>query len=187
MSTEKERKIGTEKRVVSLMGYVHNDSANNFIKEILKLELENPNDDIIAVINSRGGSVPDMWAMIDTMNAVRCNVNTLVMGDAMSAGSLLLMSGVKGRRYATEHSTVMIHEMSSWFGGNMSDIRTYTEHLEDYEKTLENYIVKNTKITKKLLKEKLTNDWYLTSKEALELGIVDKIIKSFKDINMRNW
>lgn len=103
-----EKDVKNAKRVVYLVGNINEDKSLEFMKELFKLEMENPLQDIVVIIDSYGGWVDSMWSMQDMMKLLRCRVHTLCIGKAMSCGQMILIGGEKGCRYATPHSLVMM-------------------------------------------------------------------------------
>lgn len=176
-----------KKRAVYLIGDITEAKSFTFIKDMFKLELENPIKDIVVIIDSYGGFVDSMWAMQDTIGLLRCKVHTLCIGKAMSCGQLILIGGDKGCRYATPNSRIMMHEISSWTCGNVSDIKNYAEELTKMDKKFRTFILKKTKLKKSQLDDMLKRDCYLTPEEALEYGFIDKIISSFSEIELKGW
>ena len=175
------------KRCVYFTGYFTEVSAKEFIKSIFDLELNDPTKDIVVIVDSYGGLVDSMFSMIDTMNMIQCKVHTIVVGKAMSAGASILMNGAKGKRYATVNSNVMIHQMSSGSEGKTSTILNDARELKRLQNQLSKFIVKKTKIKKGQLRKFFNEDFYMTPKECLKYGIVDKVIKSFSELNLKNW
>ena len=185
MAEEKNGK--NTKRVVYLTGDINEEKSTEFIKEMFKLEMENPIADIVVIIDSYGGYVDSMWAMQDTMSLLRCKIHTLCIGKAMSCGQMILIGGDKGCRYATPNSRIMMHEISAWALGKVTEIKDYTEELKRMDKRFREFVRSKTKLTKKQLDEMLTKDFYMTAEEALEYGFIDKIITSFAEIELRGW
>jgi ATP-dependent Clp protease protease subunit len=185
MSEDKNGK--NVKRVVYLIGDITEEKSLEFIKEMFKLEMENPLKDIVIIIDSYGGWVDAMWSMQDTMRLLRCKIHTLCVGKAMSCGQLILVGGDKGCRYATPNSRIMMHEITDCTMGTVTDIKNYTQELYRMDKQFREFLIKRTKVKKAQLNEMLKKDYYMTPEEALELGFIDKIVKSFGDIEVKGW
>ena len=191
--SEREHNISEDKngknakRVVYLVGDVNEEKSLEFMKEMFKLEMENPLQDIVVIVDSYGGYVDSMWSMQDMMKLLRCKVHTLCIGKAMSCGQMILIGGSKGCRYATPNSLIMMHEISAWTCGKISDIKSYTEDLKRADKQFRDFVIKNTNLKKAQLNEMLKTDCYLTPERALEYGFIDKIISSFGDIEVKGW
>lgn len=185
--TENKVEMTSKKRCVFFTGTVDEDSSKNFINSILKLELEDPLRDILVILDSYGGYVDSMWSMVDVMNLCRCKVHTLCVGKSMSAASLMLMNGAKGKRYCTPNSRIMIHKISSSNWGDFDDLDTHMKEITRMEEQLEDFIVSKTKFTKKLLLEALSSDFYLNAEQAKQKGVIDRIITSFSDLKLQGW
>lgn len=181
------KEVENKKRAIYLMGSIDEAKSEAFIKSILELELEDPLKDIVVIIDSYGGHLDAMWAMHDAMNMVTCNVHTLCIGKAMSCGQMLLMGGAKGCRYATPNSRILVHEITSWTHGKISDIQNYTQEATRLDKQFRKFVVNRTKLTAKQLDEKIKHDFYMSAEEALKLGFIDKIITGFSDIKLKGW
>lgn len=146
------------------------------IRAILHMRGEDKKDDPInIVINSDGGDVYEALGMIDYIQSLSIKVNTICRGRAMSAAALLLCSGT-GVRGASKNSTIMFHEISSGIYGKSSDMKANMAHMEKLEDILLELIASNTKKEKRFWKDKTVKDYYLTPEEALDLGVLDKII-----------
>lgn len=175
------------KRAVYLIGNITEDKSLEFIKEMFKLEMDNPIADIVVIIDSYGGKVDEMWAMQDTMQLLRCKVHTLCIGKAMSCGQMILIGGDKGCRYATPNSRILMHEISDWLFGNVTALKNYTDELSRMDRQFRKFVLKQTKLKKAQLNEMLKKDYYMTPEEALEFGFIDKIIESFGEIELKGW
>jgi ATP-dependent Clp protease protease subunit len=182
-----EKKELDKKRAIYLMGDIDEAKSEAFVKSILQLQLEDPIKDIVVIIDSYGGYVDSMWSMQDAMSLVSCKIHTLCIGKAMSCGQMMLVGGTKGCRYATPNSRIMMHQISSWTGGTIADIRNHTQELDRLDKQFRNFIQKRTKVTKTQLNKMLEQDFYMDPKEALKYGFIDKIITKFGDLNLKGW
>jgi ATP-dependent Clp protease protease subunit len=185
MSEDKNGK--NAKRIVYLVGVINEEKSLEFMKEMFRLEMENPLKPIVVIIDSYGGWLDSMWAMQDMMALLRCKVHTLCIGKAMSCGQMILIGGDKGCRYATPNSIIMMHEISDITAGTISDIKHYAEELERADKQFKDFVIKKTKLKKAQLNDMLVKNCYITPKEALEYGFIDKIISSFGDIELKGW
>ncbi len=177
--------IKPSKRYVYLTGSVDENMVKDTIQKTLDLESENPNEDILFIINSLGGYVDCMWSIIDLMNIVKCKINTLCIGKAMSAASIILLSGKEKHRYATENSRIMLHQASGGIWGKTNDIGCYSDEIKRMDEICKTYIYKKTKINKKILDEKFNTDWFMSAKEAITFGIIDKIIYNLQDVKIK--
>lgn len=189
MTTKDHNKsdVSLRKRCIFFTGMTDEESTKSFINSIFKLELEDPSKDILILIDSYGGYVDSMWAMIDVMNLCRCKIHTLCVGKAMSAASLMLMNGTNGNRYCTPNSRVMLHKVSAWHVGNFDDLDIQMKETRRVEEKLEDFIIKNSKFNKKTLSDALKNDFFLNPQEAKKNGVIDKIITNFSEIKLQGW
>ena len=181
------KKESDKKRAIYLMGDIDEPKSEAFIRSILELELQDPTKDIVVIIDSYGGYIDSMWAMQDAMNLVTCKVHTLCIGKAMSCGQMMLIGGDKGCRYATPNSRICMHEITSWAHGKISDIQNYTLEATRLDKQFRKFVVSRTKLTAKQLDEKIKHDFFMSAKEALQLGFIDKIITRFSDLKLKGW
>jgi ATP-dependent Clp protease protease subunit len=145
---------------------------------MLFLESENPDKDINFYINSPGGSVPAGMAIYDTMKFIKCDISTLCVGMAASMGAFLLAAGTKGKRFALPNSTVMIHQPSGGFQGQVSDIERHAQYAIDIKHRFIALMVKMTGRTSEQVELDHDRDRFLTSEQAVSYGIVDKVLQS---------
>src|SRR5664279_1372353 len=167
-----------KERVIFLVGPVDDNTANLVIAQMLFLESENPDKDINFYINSPGGSVPAGMAIYDTMQFIKPDVSTLCVGMAASMGAFLLAAGAKGKRFALPNSTVMIHQPSGGFQGQVSDIERHAQFAIDLKRR---FLVLMSKLTGRSIEQVELDhdrDRFLTADEAVTYGIVDKILQS---------
>jgi ATP-dependent Clp protease protease subunit len=167
-----------KERVIFLVGPVDDSTANLVIAQMLFLESENPDKDINFYINSPGGSVPAGMAIYDTMKFIKCDVSTLCVGMAASMGAFLLAAGTKGKRFALPNSTVMIHQPSGGFQGQVSDIERHAQYAIDIKRRFIELMVKMTGRTSEQVEHHHDRDRFLTSEQAVSYGIVDKVLQS---------
>lgn len=163
-------------RIIFLTGPVTDEVANVVIAQMLFLESENPEKDIRLYINSPGGSVTAGMAIYDTMQYIKPDVSTICIGEAASMASILLMAGTKGKRLALPHSQIMIHQPLGGFEGQASDIAIHAKNILRIREEMYDVIVKHTGKDKEVVAVDTDRDNFLTTKEALEYGIIDKII-----------
>jgi len=163
-------------RVIFIGDQIDDQIANLVIAELLFLEKEDPDADIDLYINSPGGSVSAGLAMYDVMTHIRCDIATVCVGLAASMGSLLLAGGTHGKRYAMPHSRIMIHQASGGYQGSMADARIYLEEMNrQYEAILQIYARATGKETERLRRD-MDRDYYQSSYEALEYGLIDRVL-----------
>jgi ATP-dependent Clp protease, protease subunit len=169
-----------EERIVFLGSVINDDVANVVIAQLLFLEKVDPTKDITIYVNSPGGSVTSTLAMYDTMQLIKCDVSTVCVGIAASGGSIILMGGTKGKRFILPHSEVMIHQPLGGTEGQATDIAIHADHIIRTKKLLNEMIAKHTGQTFEKVEQDTERDKFLTAKEALAYGLVDKIIESKK-------
>ncbi len=175
-------------RIVFLGDEVTNVNSNLICAQLLFLEAEDPKKDIFLYINSPGGNVHDGLAIADTMNFISCDVGTLCMGMAASMGAFLLSQGTPGKRFILPTATVMVHEAAAKTQGKVHDMEASFEHTKHLNKLLleRMYGRLNPSYKEKVslddFKQMAKVDTWLNAKQALEMGLVDKIINSRNDI-----
>ena len=166
-----------EDRIIFLSGEITDDTANLVIAQLIFLEAKDPTKDIMMYINSPGGSVSAGLAIYDTMNYIKCDVNTLCVGMAASMGAFLLSSGAKGKRYCLPNSEVMIHQPLGGYSGQASDIQIHADHILRTKKKLNRILAENTGRTIEELERDTDRDNFMSAKEALNYGLIDKIFE----------
>ncbi|MBC9957134.1 ATP-dependent Clp protease proteolytic subunit [Yimella sp. cx-51] len=170
-----------KERIIFLGSDVRDDNANAICAQLLLLAAEDPEKDIWLYINSPGGSVTAGMAIYDTMNWIPNDVATVAMGLAASMGQFLLSAGAKGKRYATPHARIMMHQPSGGIGGTASDIRTQAELLLGMKKELADLIAEHTGQTAEQVERDSDRDRWFTAKEAKEYGFVDHVFERSTD------
>ena len=167
-------------RIIFVGGVIDDQLANSIIAQLLFLEREDAKKDIVMYINSPGGSVTATLAMYDTMQHIACDVSTVCVGIAASGGSVLLMGGTKGKRFALPHSEIMIHQPLGGVEGQATDIHIHAQHIIKTKQLLNEMISQHT--GQKLAKVKIDTerDKFMTADEAVKYGIIDKIIRKAK-------
>lgn len=165
-----------KERVIFLVGEVETHMANLIIAQLLFLESENPDKDISLYINSPGGSVSAGLAIYDTMQFIKPDVSTLCLGQAASAGALLLTAGAKGKRFCLPNATVMIHQVLSGYQGQATDIEIHAkETLRIAQKVNEILSFHTGKPIEKIRKD-TDRDNFMTPEEAVSYGLIDKVV-----------
>ena len=167
-----------KERIIFLSGPVHDQVSTLIVAQLLFLEAENPKKEIAFYINSPGGSVSAGLAMYDTMKFIRPAVSTMCIGMAASMGSLLLTAGEKGMRYSLPNSRIMVHQPSGGFQGQASDIERHAQDIIKLKRRLNEIYVKHTGRDLETIEKTLDRDHFMTSDEALEFGLIDKVISS---------
>ena len=165
-----------KERIVFLVGPVNDTVASLVTAQLLFLESENPEEPINLYINSPGGLVTAGLAMYDTMQYIKCPVHTVCIGQAASAGSLILAAGKEGNRYALPHSKIMIHQPSGGFSGQASDIKIHAEEILKTKKRLNEIYQKHTKISIGEIEKAMERDRFFDPAEAQKFGLIDKVI-----------
>lgn len=165
-------------RIIFLGEEVSDASAELIIAQLLYLEAEDPERDIQLYINSPGGSVSAGFAIYDTMQFIKCDVCTLCIGLAASFGSFLLAGGTKGKRMALPNAEIMIHQpaVSGGIQGPASDIRIMSEHIQRSKRRLNRILAQNCGRTEEEVERDTDRDHFMTAQEAMEYGLIDKII-----------
>jgi ATP-dependent Clp protease protease subunit len=167
-----------KERVVFLVGPVTETTANLIVAQLLFLESENPDKDIFFYINSPGGSVSAGLAVYDTIRFIKPHVSTLCVGQAASMGALLLAAGEKGKRYCLPNSRVMIHQPMGGFQGQASDIEIHAREILFLKQRLIEILAEHTGQTAERIARDTDRDNFLSGKEAVEYGLVDKVLVS---------
>ena len=167
-------------RIVFVTGEIDDTMANLVIAQLLFLESEDPDKDIHLYINSPGGSVSAGLAIYDTMQYIKPDVSTICMGMAASMGAFLLSSGAKGKRIALPNAEIMIHQPSAGTKGKVTDMEIDVEHFLRIKKNLNEILANNTGKTAEEIKAASERDHWMTAQEALDFGLIDKIITSKK-------
>ncbi len=163
-------------RIIILSGEINDESANSVVAQLLYLDSLN-HDDISIYVNSPGGSITSGMAIFDTMNFVKSDVSTICLGMAASMGAFLLSCGKKGKRYILPHAEVMIHQPLGGAQGQATEIKIAAERILKLKARLNQILAENTGKPLEEVEQDTERDYFLTAEEALEYGLVDKIIK----------
>ena len=163
-------------RIIFLSEEVNDTTASLIVAQLLYLEAQDPDKDIQFYINSPGGSVTAGMAIYDTMQYIKCDVSTICMGMAASMGAFLLSSGAKGKRLALPNSEIMIHQPLGQAQGQATDILIHANHIEKTRANLNKILSENTGKPIEQVAIDTERDNWLTAEDALEYGIVDKIL-----------
>jgi len=165
-----------KERIIFLGSEVNEQTANLVIAQLLHLAYEDPKKDIFFYINSPGGSMYDGMAIYDTMQYIKPDVQTICVGLAASMGALLLTAGAKGKRFALPHSKMMIHQPSSGTRGKITDMQIDLEESLRIKKLLNSLLVKHTGQKISRIERDIERDYYMTSLEAKEYGLIDDVL-----------
>lgn len=167
-----------KERIIFLVGPVTDDSANLIVAQLLFLEAENPEKEISLYINSPGGSVTAGMSIYDTMQFIKPDVSTMCLGQACSMGALLLCAGATGKRYALPNSRVMIHQPLGGYQGQATDIEIHAQEIISIKKRMNEIMAKHTGKTVKTIASDTERDNFKSAKEALDYGLIDKVVDS---------
>jgi len=170
-----------KERVIFLVGPVNDVTANLIVAQLLFLESENPDKDVYFYINSPGGSVSAGMAIYDTMQFIKPSVSTLCIGQAASMGSFLLAAGEKGKRFCLPNSRVMIHQPLGGFQGQASDIEIHAREILSIRAKLNEMLAKHTGQPIDRIERDTDRDRFMSATDAMEYGIVDKVLTSRTD------
>ena len=167
-----------KERIIFLGEEVNDVTAGLVVSQLLFLESEDPDKDINLYINSPGGSVTAGMAIYDTMQYVKCDVSTMCMGMAASMGAFLLSGGTKGKRLALPNAEIMIHQPSGGAQGQAAEIEIAAEHILRTKKKLNTILSENTGQPYETIVKDTERDNWLTAQEALEYGLIDKVMEN---------
>ncbi len=167
-------------RIVFVDGEINDATADLVVAQLLFLESENPDKDINMYINSPGGSVTAGLAIYDTMQYVKCDIQTICIGQACSMAAILLAGGTPGKRYSLPSSTVMIHQPRGGAEGQESDIAIVAKEIIRLKKLSISYLAAATGKTEEILAKDMERDFYMSAQDALDYGIIDHIMSSVK-------
>ena len=167
-----------KERIIFLGEEVNDVTAGLVVSQLLFLESEDPDKDINLYINSPGGSVTAGMAIYDTMQYVKCDVSTMCMGMAASMGAFLLSGGTKGKRLALPNAEIMIHQPSGGAQGQATEIEIAAEHILRTKKKLNTILSENTGQPYETIVKDTERDNWLTAQEALEYGLIDKVMEN---------
>jgi ATP-dependent Clp protease, protease subunit len=165
-------------RIVFLGSAVDDQVANLIVAQLLHLESADPDKDISIYINSPGGSIYAGLAIFDTMNFIKPDVATICCGIAMSMGSLLLAGGAKGKRFSLPNSRILIHQPSSGFEGQATDIEIHATEILKTRKRIDEIYAKATGRSEEQVNRDMERDRFFKPEEAVEYGLIDRVISS---------
>lgn len=169
-------------RIIMLSGEVNDEMANSIIAQLLFLDAQDPKKDIYLYINSPGGSVSAGLAIFDTMNFVKADVQTIVLGMAASMGSFLLTAGQKGKRFALPNAEIMIHQPLGGAQGQATEIDIAAKHILKTRERLNTILAERTGQDIEIINRDTERDNYMTAEEAKEYGLIDEVLTSSNDI-----
>ncbi len=165
-------------RIIMLSDQVNDTTASLVVSQLLYLESQDAEKDISLYINSPGGSITSGMAIYDTIQYIKCDVSTICIGMAASMGAFLLSSGTKGKRIALPNSEIMIHQplISGGLSGQCTDIKIHSDHLVRTRQKLNEMLAANTGKPLEVIERDTERDNYMSAQEALEYGLIDKVI-----------
>ena len=163
-------------RIIFLADEVNDVTANLVVAQLLYLEAMDPEKDISLYINSPGGSITAGMAIYDTMQYIKCDVSTICIGMAASMGAFLLSSGTKGKRFALPNSEIMIHQPLGGFQGQATDIKIHADRIIKIKADLNRILAANTGKPLEIIEKDTERDNFMTAAQAMEYGLVDKVI-----------
>ncbi len=164
-------------RIIILNDEVNSASAGVVVAQLLYLEGQDPEKDISLYINSPGGVITDGMAIYDTMQYIKCDVQTICIGMAASMGSFLLAAGAKGKRMALPNAEIMIHQPSGGAQGQATDISIHANHILHVKKKLNTILSQRTGQPLEVIERDTERDNFMTAQQALEYGLIDKVIE----------
>ena len=186
--TPNQQQFLDKNRIVNMIGSFNEKTAESVMNRLLHLETLSPTQDILLFIDSYGGAIDSFISLHDIIKLLRCDVVTVCVGKAMSAGFMLLISGKKGKRFITPNSRAFYHEIWGGSIGTASKLDIHVKEIKRLQHVIESMTIKYTKITKTTLPKIFNRDTYFTATQCLKLGIVDHIITSsrilYKNINI---
>ena len=168
-------------RIIFIGSQIDDNVSNIVIAQMLFLQNDNKNQDINIYINSPGGSITAGLAIYDTMQFVHCDVATFCIGSAYSMGAVLMAAGAKGKRYSLPHTRIMLHQPWGGTTGTATDISIQAEEIMFMKKSLNEILVKHSGQPIEKIEKDFDRDFYMSSQEAKEYGIVDEVIASLDD------
>lgn len=165
-----------KERIIFLTGQIYDEMASLICAQLLFLESEDSSKDISMYINSPGGVVTSALSILDTMRYIKCDVSTLCIGQACSAGSLLLSSGTKGKRYSLPNSRIMIHQPSGGAQGQATDIEIHAREILNIRARLNKIYADNTGLDIKQIEQMMERDNFMSADDAVKYNLIDKVI-----------
>lgn len=170
-------------RIIMLSGPIDDNVANSVIAQLLFLDAQDSEKDIYLYINSPGGSVSAGLAIFDTMNFVKADVQTIVLGMAASMGSFLLTAGQKGKRFALPNAEIMIHQPLGGAQGQATEIEIAARHILDTRQRLNSILAERTGQPIEVIERDTDRDNYMTAEQAKEYGLIDEVMENSSALN----
>ena len=168
-------------RIVFIGSEINDAVANSVIAQLLFLEAENPEKEIFIYINSPGGNITSGLGIYDTMQFISSDISTICVGQASSMAAVLLAAGTKGKRYSLPNARIVIHQPYGGIKGQATDIEIKAKEILRMRENINNILTLHTKQTKKKIQNDVERDFIMTASQAIEYGIVDKMLSKRKD------
>jgi len=168
-------------RIVFIGSEINDAVANSVIAQLLFLEAENPEKEIFIYINSPGGGITSGLGIYDTMQFISSDISTICVGQAASMAAVLLAAGTKGKRYSLPNARIVIHQPYGGIKGQATDIEIKAKEILRMRENINNILALHTKQTKKKIQNDVERDFIMTPPQAIEYGIVDKMLSKRKD------
>ena len=163
-------------RIIMLSGEINDQVSSTVVAQLLFLEAEDPDKDIYFYINSPGGVITSGMSIYDTMNYIKPDICTICIGQAASMGAFLLSAGAKGKRFALPNARIMIHQPSGGASGQSTDIQIQAKEIQRLKDILNQILASQTGKTAKRLEKDTERDYFMSSQEALDYGLIDKVL-----------
>lgn len=170
-------------RIIFVGTEIDDEMANSIVAQLLLLDSENPEKDIMLYINSPGGVITAGMAIFDTMKLIKADVSTICLGEAASMGAFLLSAGTKGKRMALPSARIMIHQPLGGAQGQATDIELEAKEIIRMKSMLNGLLAENSGQTIEKIKEDTERDHYMSAQEAVEYGLIDKVVTSISEPN----
>ena len=167
-------------RVLYLSGEINEHTAQEINIEMIRLQREDPLQDITLIVDSYGGDLFAAFAIVDCMEMLTCDIKTICMGKAMSAGQFIFSTGAKGKRFMSKHARLMLHNPIAGYEGSVPDIEVEIEELQKCRDLFINHIAAKSDHTPEQIKELIQRNKYLDAQEAIEMGFADAIVNRLK-------
>jgi len=167
-----------DNQIILLTGEINDDTAEGIIAQLLYLEAKEFEGDIHIYINSPGGVISAGLAIYDTMQCIKCSIETICIGQAASMAAILLAAGAKGKRVAFPNARMMIHQPLGGAQGQASDIEIQAKEMNRVKKRLDEILVYHTGKPMKIIEKDTDRDFYMTAEEAVEYGLIDRIVRA---------
>jgi len=177
---DKNKVINNSGRIFTIAGAIENNISTDINSILLDLQNSNPLSDITMIINSPGGEVDEMFAIIDMMNMIKNDIQTLVIGKAMSAAAVIAICGTKGKRFMSKNSRLMLHSVSGGAVGNIKDISIEINEIKRLNDNIVQMISEKSNLTVEQVKDLIDRDRFIGPEEAIEMGLIDAILTTIK-------